>query len=176
MASFDYGTVYIGNISFSSVFYDKNVCSGQREVLTYSPPPRTTWEGNPWYLTCWCARKGENLTTVIAIGLGHLMAYGIKRGLKQTVSILWRVWKIGRLVFVSFLPISVVAVTKQVPGVGYIAAHLQQKNPFYFKNKKKTHRHTVCASLEGPQDPLTRHIHLIAKTLSWKKWKREKVK
>ena len=40
-----------------------------------------------------------------------------------------------RLGFVSVPPIFLVAVAKGVPGVGYMAAHLQQKNPFYFKKK-----------------------------------------
>ena len=33
--------------------------------------------------------------------------------------------------FVSVSPIFLVAVAKQVEGVGYMAAHLQQKNPSY---------------------------------------------
>ena len=45
----------------------------------------------------------------------------------NTLIKLWRVWKIGKLVFVSVSPIFLVAVGKQVPGVGYMAAHLQQK-------------------------------------------------
>ena len=32
--------------------------------------------------------------------------------------------------FASVSPIFFVAVAKQVPGVGYMAAHLQQKSPF----------------------------------------------
>ena len=71
------------------------------------------------------------------------MAFGITRGLKQTVSShLSRVWKIGRLVFVSVPPTSFVAIAKQVLGVGYMATHLQQKNPFHLK--KNTHTHIQC--------------------------------
>ena len=44
-------------------------------------------------------------------------------------------------VFFCFSPIPL-AVTKQVEGVGYMAAHLQQKSPFYFQ-KTPTHTHTV---------------------------------
>ena len=54
--------------------------------------------------------------------------------------------------FVSFLPISLVAVAKQVLGVGYMTAHLQQKKSILLQ--KKPHTHTVCASTEGQsQDP-----------------------
>ena len=49
---------------------------------------------------------------------------------RNTLIKLWRVWTSGKFVFVSVSPIFLVAVTKQVPGVGYMAAHLQQKNPF----------------------------------------------
>ena len=49
----------------------------------------------------------------------------------NTLIKLWLVWKIGKLVFVSVSPIFLVAVAKQVEGVGYMAAHLQQKNPPY---------------------------------------------
>ena len=52
----------------------------------------------------------------------------------NTLIKLWRVWKIGKLVFFSVSPIPL-AVTKQVEGVGYMAAHLQQKSPFYFQKK-----------------------------------------
>ena len=45
----------------------------------------------------------------------------------NTLIKLWRVWNIGKLVFVSVSPIFLFAVTKQVPGVGYMEAHLQQK-------------------------------------------------
>ena len=70
---------------------------------------------------------------MIAIGVENLMAFGITRGLKQTVSShLSRVWKIGRLVFVSVPPTSFVAIAKQVLGIGYMATHLQLK---------KTHTH-----------------------------------
>ena len=48
-----------------------------------------------------------------------------------------QLWEIVRLLFVSVPPIFLVAVAKQVPGLGYMAAHLQHKNPFYFK--KRTH-------------------------------------
>ena len=91
------------------------------------------------------------MTTVIAIGVENLMAFGITRGLKQTVSShLSRVWKIGRLVFVSVPPTSFVAIAKQVLGVGYMATHLQLK---------KAHTYTVSASSEDQsQDPLRRHI------------------
>ena len=62
---------------------------------------------------------------MIAIGVENLMAFGITRGLKQTVSShLSRVWKIGRLVFVSVPSVFLVAIAKQVPGLGYLAAHL----------------------------------------------------
>ena len=91
------------------------------------------------------------MTTVITIGVENLMAFGITRGLKQTVSShLSRVWKIGRLVFVSVPATSFVAIAKQVLGVGYMATHLQLK---------KTHTYTVSASSEDQsQDPLRRHI------------------
>ena len=39
--------------------------------------------------------------------------------------------EVGKLVFVSVSTISRVAFAKQVPRVGYMAAHLQQKNLFY---------------------------------------------
>ena len=45
----------------------------------------------------------------------------------NTLIKLLRVWKIGKLVFLSVSPIFFVAVTKQVEGVGYMAAHLLQK-------------------------------------------------
>ena len=49
---------------------------------------------------------------------------------RNTLIKLWRVWNSGKFVFVSVSPIFLVAVAKQIPGVGYMAAHLQQKNPF----------------------------------------------
>ena len=76
------------------------------------------------------------MTTVITIGVENLMAFGITRGLKQTVSShLSRVWKIGRLGFVSVPATSFVAIAKQVLGVGYMATHLQLK--------KNTHIYSV---------------------------------
>ena len=45
----------------------------------------------------------------------------------NTLKKLWRVWKIGRLVFVSVPLISLVSIAKGVPGVGYMVAHLQQE-------------------------------------------------
>ena len=44
--------------------------------------------------------------------------YSVTRKIK-----LWRVWKIGRLVFVSVPSVFIVAIAKQVPGLGYMAAH-----------------------------------------------------
>ena len=66
----------------------------------------------------------------------------------NTLIKLWRVWKIGKPVYFSFSPISLVAVAKQFEWVGYMAAHLQQKSPFYFQ-KTPTHTHTVWARSEG---------------------------
>ena len=60
----------------------------------------------------------------------------------NTLIKLWRVWKIGKLVFFSVSPISL-AVTKQVEGVGYMTAHLQQKSPFYFQKNSHTHSYSV---------------------------------
>ena len=65
----------------------------------------------------------------------------------NTLIKLWRIWKIGKLVFFSVSPIPL-AVTKQVEGVGYMAAHLQQKSSFYFQ-KTPTHTRTVWATSEG---------------------------
>ena len=65
----------------------------------------------------------------------------------NTLTKLWRVWKIGKLVVFSVSPIPL-AVTKQVEGVGYMAAHLRQKSPFYFQNTP-THTHTEWATSEG---------------------------
>ena len=65
----------------------------------------------------------------------------------NTLIKLWRVWKIGKLVVFSVSPISL-AVTKQVEGVGYMAARLQQKSPFYFQ-KTPTDTHTVWATSQG---------------------------
>ena len=119
--------------------------------------------GNPGYLTCWCTRKGGNLTTVTAIlgwtwwhiGLDEdwnkLSQFHVKLFLVllkcNTLIKLWRVWKTGKLVVFSVSPIPL-AVTKQVEGVGYMAAHLQQKSPFYFQ-KTPTHTHTEWATSEG---------------------------
>ena len=55
----------------------------------------------------------------------------------NTLIKLWRVWKIGKLVVFSVSPIPF-AVTKQVEGVGHMAAHLQQKSPFYFQKLPHT--------------------------------------
>ena len=68
----------------------------------------------------------------------------------NTLIKLWRVWKIGKLVFFSLCPIPL-AVTKQVEGVGYMAAHLQQKSPFYFQ--KLPHTLIQC-------EPRQRHISI----------------
>ena len=68
---------------------------------------------------------------------------------------LWRVWKIGRLVFVSVPSNFIVAVANQVPGVGYMAAHLKQKNPGYFPNQQK-YPHAYSAS--RVKRSITKHI------------------
>ena len=77
--------------------------------------------------------------------------YSVTRKIK-----LWRVWKIGRLVFVSVPSVFIVAIAKQVPGLGYMAAHPLQKNPFYFK--KPTH---TCNIQCVPRRKVN-HNHLLS--------------
>ena len=73
----------------------------------------------------------------------------------NTLIKLWRVWKIGKLVFFSVSPIPL-AVTKQVEGVRYMAAYLQQKSPFYFQKNSHTHSYSV-SHVRGS---ITRHISI----------------
>ena len=67
-------------------FFKLNMSIEIKHKYKLAPPP-STWGRNPGYLTCWCTPKGGNLTTVTAIGVKNLMAYGIRRGLKQIVSV-----------------------------------------------------------------------------------------
>ena len=59
-------------------------------------------------------------------------------------------------VFFCVSPIPLV-VTNQVEGVGYAAAHLQQKSPFYFQ---KTPSHTHSYSVSHVRGSIARHISI----------------
>ena len=89
-----------------------------------------------------------------------------------TLKKLWRVWKIGRLVFVSVPSIFLVVVAKQVPGVAYIWQHVcKETNPFYFTPAPPpplhflyVHRHTVWAWSEGQSQGITVSSSFCRKT------------
>ena len=86
------------------------------------------------------------------------MAPGTRRGLKQTVSIsCLAIFGVKCNTFKKIMAgmetwetISLVAIAKQVPGVGYMAAQLQQENPFTSKNPRTYSASLVRRSVSRP--------------------------
>ena len=72
----------------------------------------------------------------------------------------------GDLCLFLFLLFSLLLLPSKSPGLGYMAAHLQQKNPFYFKKNPHTHvTYSVCLVRRSTtiiSCIVTRHIYPAA--------------